>query len=501
MSRPGQSYDSSMESRTWGSLRQSTSKRQSIPVGAPEKQTPPPPDIAQVLFEAHASNNSTENWFSGFFPGYTSSLVFGAPESSQGAACKRERKRERERERERERKRKGEGSAASDLPSSNEAVGGRHRAQKRRRETQADPKRRKGEEEGGRGEKKETGLETAAPESPKTPRRSLPKSNRPRHPNRKAQPPKARQYTDRARSQKPSKNTTLRKVEPWTKKLRRRELFYSGVFGAKDWPFCRKNFHDKTPNPGNRARHQKPFTKKKLRRIELWKQRQKSRESLQKKIPEKNDSTSPLAQKKLNPHNGVRGEFRQGGFTEGFGAFPEQRSEFVIPSQSGPFILHEASVQALQYGRWPRRPKKRTLGRNKTKVRVKNGTWAENFSKGDPKKRRTAKKNRQKTPNQTQKTQNEKKRTAFPPWGNQQSRSNTVWQYGCLDQTAPTPFLGCPLQHSAGRGWGGGRPNRCVIVRWHTGYRSSPASPKTIMIASPKGAKDVLSFCPNQEMH
>ena len=81
---------------------------------------------------------------------------------------RRERKREREKERERERERERGAGPGKEMrkrahrhamgsvgPAFDERGGpGRHRAQKRRRETQADPKRRKGEEEGGRGGKK-----------------------------------------------------------------------------------------------------------------------------------------------------------------------------------------------------------------------------------------------------------------------------------------------------------------------------------------------------------
>ena len=45
-----------------------------------------------------------------------------------------------------------------------------------------------------------------------------------------------------------------------------------------------------------------------------------------------------------------------------------------------------------------------------------------------------------------------KKQTAFPPRGNKNNWQEFVWQYGCRALSSPTPFLGCALQHSAGRG-------------------------------------------------
>ena len=47
---------------------------------------------------------------------------------------------------------------------------------------------------------------------------------------------------------------------------------------------------------------------------------------------------------------------------------------------------------------------------------------------------------------------------------------DTLWQYGCRVQSSPTPFLGFPLQHSAGRGWGGGETSsgRGSLVLTHS---------------------------------
>ena len=47
---------------------------------------------------------------------------------------------------------------------------------------------------------------------------------------------------------------------------------------------------------------------------------------------------------------------------------------------------------------------------------------------------------------------------------------------------SPTPFLGCPLQRSAGGGWGGETESVCYRAGQHTGYRSPPAGPKTTII-------------------
>ena len=143
---------------------------------------------------------------------------------SKSLACLQEK---REREREKSEGRRGRGGPAraerkgerrrktchvqrrTDRPSVDVL---RARTQKKRKETQADPKRRKGEEEGGRGEKKrKAGPEkpqTATPRSqpPKTLRQSLHKRAVTMHPNNRNHSKKSLQHKIRVRSPKPSEH-------------------------------------------------------------------------------------------------------------------------------------------------------------------------------------------------------------------------------------------------------------------------------------------------------
>ena len=62
-------------------------------------------------------------------------------------------------------------------------------------------------------------------------------------------------------------------------------------------------------------------------------------------------------------------------------------------------------------------------------------------------------KKRQKTPNQTQKTQNEKNGQHFPFGGTRTTGKNlTMCDSTVAVRSSPTPFLGRPLRRSAGRG-------------------------------------------------
>ena len=140
--------------------------------------------------------------------------------------CLQERKeRERERERERE-KEKGKGEGSRPGQTEGDRKNAHHASaaptclpqasvsckQAQGREKNTNPSRPQEEKGGRRRRKREERPDpkAAAPESPKTPRRSLPKST---HPYIKTKPPKAHQNNDRARPPKPSENTTLRKVE------------------------------------------------------------------------------------------------------------------------------------------------------------------------------------------------------------------------------------------------------------------------------------------------
>ena len=103
--------------------------------------------------------------------------------------------------------------------------------------------------------------------------------------------------------------------------------------------------------------------------------------------------------------------------------------------------------------------KQKTTKKHKTNTTTQKQKFApEKFSKNDPKKRGTTKK-RQKTPDQTPKNTKRKKRTAFPPSrrGKIAHKDPTMCDSTVAGLTmSPTPFLGRPLQHSAGKGWGGG---------------------------------------------
>ena len=140
-------------------------------------------------------------------------------------------------------------------------------------------------------------------------------------------------------------------------------------------------------NPGLPVQSSLPKTlREKPKTDRTPKSRKMKGDSLQKTFSEKTGQHFPLIPREKGPNNArsrgvlrcvLKSSSRNSNIADivsgDFGAFPEQNSEFGIPSQSGLCIRHEASIQALQHGRWPRRPKKKTWGGEKPKVRVKKG--------------------------------------------------------------------------------------------------------------------------------
>ena len=97
-------------------------------------------------------------------------------------------------------------------------------------------------------------------------------------------------------------------------------------------------------------------------------------------------------------------------------------------------------------------------------------------------------KKRQKTPNQTSKTQNDKNEQHFP-LGGTRTISKNLCDSTVAMLTSPTPFLGCALQHSAGRGLGGETEAVCQVDTRDIGPH--PFHRKHNNGDNPKGAKDV----------
>ena len=112
----------------------------------------------------------------------------------------------------------------------------------------------------------------------------------------------------------------------------------------------------------------------------------------------------------------------------------------------------------------------------------------ENFFKKRPLERRNDKK-RQKTPNQTSKTQNDKNEQHFPLGGTQTSGTK-LCDSTVAGQSSPPPPSWAVLYSVLQEGGGGGETESVCQGR-HTGYRSPPVTQKTIVISILKGAKDV----------
>ena len=134
--------------------------------------------------------------------------------------------------------------------------------------------------------------------------------------------------------------------------------------------------------------------------------------------------------------------------------------------------------------KWSKNNSKNPPKKHKTNTTTQKQKFApENFSKQRPLERRNDKK-RQKTPNRTEKNTKRKKRTAFPPWGNTHSSPTVCDSNGCLVQSSPTPFLGCPLQRSAGRGWGECDP-LSDSDEPRTRVRTQPQKTMVVMMGAP----------------
>ena len=88
-----------------------------------------------------------------------------------------------------------------------------------------------------------------------------------------------------------------------------------------------------------------------------------------------------------------------------------------------------------------------------------------------------------------QKKHKMKKTDSISPWGEQENQAQQCVTVRLPCPNFPHPLPGLSFTASAGRGWGGVRPSRCMVC---TGPRSSPQSPKNCNDHDQEGGDDCL---------
>ena len=234
--------------------------------------------------------------------------------------------------------------AASDLPSTSEAVLTAHRrGEEKPRPT---PREERGKKKGKRREER-NGPGNSGPRIPKNPRRSLQteRRNPGKHANTLTEFPKTLRKHD------PKKSRAVNE-----KAKEERTLLPRG-FGGRRQAFLQENFHDKTPPPRKQSSSPKTLHKKtKTDRTLKKKKRQDIRESLQKKAPKKKEQHFPLIPIQNRTRIGV-GKFRGIQISEFRIPFSEYEFHSLTPVCS---ILHSVllSMASIGHKAAKRKPKK-----------------------------------------------------------------------------------------------------------------------------------------------